>query len=288
MTRASKITILKYLVVVLYSVTVYGAYQFEHYQPYDDTRSYTCMQIANLIPDVLQDSLSSLPFQPLLQGILSGVYPYEQYIIAEDASWILIKSTSSYAYLLGNNLKTQALDAILEYLTGYKSLVLICDESLQTYFMQHGFTPQPRMELMHDMSADMIQPSVLDNFTVQPLDVHLLKQSPWYGFLTTTIGGAQKFVDIAFGYAIVDAQGKSVAQAYGAFIGNGLCEVGIVTHPDYRGKGYIIYPLYALMQECLQRNLTPVWSCNTENKASFKTAVKFGFNVHRHYVFLKK
>ncbi|MBX9838549.1 MAG: GNAT family N-acetyltransferase, partial [Silvanigrellaceae bacterium] len=124
--------------------------------------------------------------------------------------------------------------------------------------------------------------------TVQLCDKNLLQQSPWFACLSLAAGGSNNFLENCFGYALVDEQGNWLAQAYGAFIGGDECEIGIITHPDHRGKGYIFYPLYAVMQECLNQDLVPVWSCNTENIASLKTALKFGFKINRHYAFLKR
>ncbi len=148
---------------------------------------------------------------------------------------------------------------------------------------------QPRIEFVHD------QDFTNSSFDIMPQGLHLellnltlLKQSAWSGFLASLQTGAQRFIDSNFGFALVDEQGNSVAQAYGAMIGNGMCEIGILTDEKYRGKGYILYPAYAIIQECYRRGLQPIWSCNTENIASWKTAFKLGFRIKRHYAFLKK
>ena len=275
---------------VLFSCGVQANYQAEHYVEFDETMRYQFMPQQDDI-DQLPEGLypSVLPYQPLLQGMLQGIMPYQLLAISADdeSPYFLIKSTGSYVYLVGYPDEYQ-LDVILQKLSNYKNIVLICDEWLQSYFVQHGFVFQPRIEFEYDYYHDLVQKEVPAGFTVQPLDIKLLRQSPWYGFIASVHAGAQNFLDKAFGFALVNEEGVSVAQAYGAFIGGGECEIGVITHPDHRGKGYVIYPAIATIQESLARGLTPAWSCNSENIASYKTAHKLGFTIKRHYVFLKK
>lgn len=273
-----------FITAMFYIGCAQANYQAEHHTNFDENMRYQFVEdqkYAHLLSQCL-------PFQPLLQAMLQGDYPYQLLLVDDSSSpYIVIKSTGNYVYVLGSPSNEQ-LDTILQELSAYKDLVLLCDESLQSYFIQHGFTIQPRIELEYQDHFNLTQKQVPAGFTIQPLDLALFKQSPWFGFLASTAGGSQRFLDVAFGFALVNEQGVSVAQAYGAFIGNGACEIGIVTHPDYRGNGYIMYPAIATMQECLARNLRPIWSCNSENIASLKTAHKLGFSIERHYVFLKK
>lgn len=102
------------------------------------------------------------------------------------------------------------------------------------------------------------------------------------------LGGSEKILETIFAFALVDENGISIAQAYGTMVGNDSCEIGVIINPDYRGKGYIVYPAIKVIEKCLDLNLKPVWSCNTENIASLKTALKLGFTIKRHYAFLKK
>lgn len=275
------------MIACLLTGMVFANYQAEHYEECDETRQYQYLQVDADWYNFLRSKFMDLPFQPLLQGMLIGDYPCELCVVAHDNNWVLIQSSSSYVYLAGYYLQDDELDLIWGYLESYKKLIIVCHESLQAYFVKKGLTIQPRIEFKHydDFASNELE--IPQGFSVQRLDMQLFRQSPWYGFLASIAGGPAAFLEKSFGYALVDADGNSVAQAYGAFIGDNECEIGIVTHPDYRGKGYITYPLQAVIDECIERDITPMWSCNSENIASLKTAMKFGFTIHRHYVFLK-
>ena len=281
--------ILLFSITILFSSLMQSNYQAEHCVDFDEGMRYQFIDNQNDFLSFDKDFYARLPFQPLLQAMLEGVMPYQflDTSIDSNSPYLLIKSTTSYVYLVGIPNQEQ-LDIILAKLSQSKGLSVVCDESLQTYFVQHGFSLQPRMEFEYVGNKNFIENDLPVGFQVQALNLALFKQSPWYGFIASIYAGPQRFLDRGFGFALVDEAGNSVAQAYGTFIGNGLCEVGIVTHPDHRGKGYILYPAIAVMQECFARGIMPVWSCNVENIASFKTAHKLGFKIKRHYAFLKK
>jgi RimJ/RimL family protein N-acetyltransferase len=288
MLRVQK-NILLFSITIIFTHVIQSNYQAEHYVEFDETMRYQFVDNQNDSVSFDKKFYLGLPFQPLLQAMLQGVMPYEFLDVSnhDQNPYVLIKSTANYVYLVGKPNQDQ-LEAILLALSQHKGLALICDESLQSYFVQHGFSLQSRMEFEYAGNKELQQNDIPEGFQVQPLNLALFKQSTWYGFIASIYAGPQRFLDKGFGFALVDDAGNSVAQAYGTFIGNGLCEIGIVTHPDHRGKGYIVYPAIAVIQECFARGITPVWSCNVENIASFKTAHKLGFKIKRHYVFLKK
>lgn len=276
-------------IAVIFSCGVQAKYHAENYIDFDESFRYQFIQADEICFNQFNKELClSLPFQPLLQGMFEGIMPHQLLLIDRDSQspYVLIKSTASYAYLAGFPSKEQ-LSKIVDELAEYAGVILICGESLQSYFVQHGFSIQPRMEFEYPIGHQIIQKDLPVGFSIKPLDIALFKQSSWFGFLSLVQGGAQRFLDIGFGFALVNDEGVSVAQAYGAFLGNGLCEIGVVTHPDYRGNGYILHPAIAVIQQCLARNLKPMWSCNSENVASYKTALKLGFKIKRHYAFLK-
>ena len=277
-----------FIAMIFYAHCMQAHYQAERCD-FDESIRYQFIEDQVIAYSLSPNDFALLPFQPLLQAMLQGSYPYQLLSVSDDtiSPYVMIKSTANYAYIIGKP-HAEELGEIMQKLLSYKNVAVVCDESLQSYFVQHGFSVQPRIELEYQSDFEVIQKEMPLGFTVKPLDLTLLKQSSWFGFLVSVAGGAKRFLERGFGFALVNEQGFSVAQAYGVFIGDGTCEIGVVTHPDHRGKGYILYPVIATIQECLARNLTPVWSCNSENIASLKTAHKLGFIIKRHYIFLKK
>jgi len=274
--------------IIFFSLSIQTCYQGQNDIDCDEVQRHQLVGNLDLVKQFGPLFFERLPFQTLLQGLISGQHPYQMVLCDQHSQspYVLIKSMANYIYLVGMP-HAEQLTKILAVLSDYKNLNLICEESLQGYFLQHGFAVQSRIELAYRPDFEFVVKDLPAGFSVQPLDMQLLQESAWIDFLVCMHGGAQRFLDISFGYALVNDQGISVAQAYGVFVGNGLCEVGIVTNPEHRGKGYILFPTVALLQKCHELGLQPVWNCNAENIASLKTALKLGFIIKRHYAFLK-
>ena len=67
--------------------------------------------------------------------------------------------------------------------------------------------------------------------------------------------------------------------------GDNLCDIGVLTHPDYRSQGYAKSVCQLLMNE-VERNI--IWRCDFNNKASYILATKLGFEVAGAIYNLKK
>src|SRR5205085_2112096 len=83
------------------------------------------------------------------------------------------------------------------------------------------------------------------------------------------------------GYALFLGS-EVVSEAY-ATIGGGYAEIAIVTHPDYRGKGYAAQIVSHLIQKCIDAKITPIWSCNIDNRSSLNAGLKLGFEISHYY-----
>lgn len=67
--------------------------------------------------------------------------------------------------------------------------------------------------------------------------------------------------------------------------GDKLSDIGVLTHPDYRGMGYAASVCQTLMNE-VDRDI--IWRCDATNKGSYKLAKKLGFQVAGHIYSLQK
>jgi RimJ/RimL family protein N-acetyltransferase len=241
-----------------------------------------------IIPDEQKTLFSALPNQPFIQGILEQIHPY-QFLMEEEGTspFLLIKSLSTYAYLAGIPCQ-KALQEIATQLKACSGVSLICDERLHGFFIQEGFRLQPRIDLEYDPASQPAQREVPAGYTIRPINtLDLFKQCLWFDFISLLYGDAEQFLNRGFGYALVDEMGKPVAQSYAGCIGNGLCEVGVITDPAHQSKGYSTLVTEYLIAECLRRNLKPCWTCDTQNMASLKVALKSGFKIKGYYAFLK-
>lgn len=86
----------------------------------------------------------------------------------------------------------------------------------------------------------------------------------------------EHFLTDGVGYSILEG-GETASTAFAACRTEHELEIGIETAGAYRGKGYAFTVCSALIDYCLDQNLTPVWACRLENQGSYDLAQKLGF-----------
>jgi RimJ/RimL family protein N-acetyltransferase len=79
--------------------------------------------------------------------------------------------------------------------------------------------------------------------------------------------------------AWVDGRLASVACPF--FIGERYEDIGVVTEPEFRGRGLSVACAGALCGDILDRGRRPSWSTSLDNTASLRVAEKLGFSVQR-------
>ena len=88
----------------------------------------------------------------------------------------------------------------------------------------------------------------------------------------------QELEDIARDYfgacTIVGNEIASVASAFG--LSSRYASLSIDTTKPFRGQGFATLACVALIEDCLERGLTPLWNCVTVNEASARTALRLG------------
>ena len=77
------------------------------------------------------------------------------------------------------------------------------------------------------------------------------------------------------------ANGQLVSIACSFFVGFNYEDVGVVTEPEFRGRGLAEASARAGCQEIRRRGRTPTWAAGSENSASLRVAEKLGFLVRR-------
>ena len=89
---------------------------------------------------------------------------------------------------------------------------------------------------------------------------------------------AETFVKRGVGFSLLH-KSKLASTAYSSFIHDNMLELGIETVAAFRGKGLAQYTCLALIDYCIDNNYEPVWACRKENIASYKLALKLGFEA---------
>jgi RimJ/RimL family protein N-acetyltransferase len=87
---------------------------------------------------------------------------------------------------------------------------------------------------------------------------------------------ANQFLSHGGGWCLGDGDLVS-AIGFTSFRIGARLELGVETRPQYRGKGHARLACAALIDQCLQSGLEPVWSCRKENAGSYQLAQSLGF-----------
>lgn len=79
-----------------------------------------------------------------------------------------------------------------------------------------------------------------------------------------------------FGFCLMHGE-DVVCECTAVFVGKDEAEIDIHTPEPYRGRGFARLTASAFIEECLRRGLTPNWACWPEREASWKLALRLGF-----------
>ena len=118
--------------------------------------------------------------------------------------------------------------------------------------------------------------------TVKRMDRSLFDACRWREFHSRACGDAEQFLSNGIGYCMVRG-GVVVCEGYAAFIGGGLADVGVITHPGHRRLGYAWITCAHVVAECERRGIDTRWACDAANTASVAVAHKLGYAQERRY-----
>jgi RimJ/RimL family protein N-acetyltransferase len=113
---------------------------------------------------------------------------------------------------------------------------------------------------------------------------HLGALSAESNWISKTWGGGQKSAEnmAKSGYAWgAFADGKLASVVNTFFVGEQYEDLGVVTEPEYRGRGLSVACSGAMCADIIQRRRIPSWTTSPDNIASMRVAEKLGFTLQR-------
>lgn len=141
---------------------------------------------------------------------------------------------------------------------------------------QPGVLPANLPDLPEGLALRLVNSDLTSNHSYANLDdllEELLSERP-------TI---EAFLENSFGACIVSAD-RIVTWCLSEYNLGPRCEVGIATHPDYRGRGLAARTGQAFLLQVREAGIRHIgWHCWTRNEASGKTALKIGLRKERDY-----
>jgi RimJ/RimL family protein N-acetyltransferase len=117
---------------------------------------------------------------------------------------------------------------------------------------------------------------------VHRLDRDLIMRTQWGPNDVAMRGGLDAWEKTCIGYCLMIGD-EVVSEATDGPPAIGLHEPGVITHPDYRGKGYGTIVVAYLIQEIESSGGRTLWDCAKQNVASAAIARKMGYRIEKEY-----
>ncbi|WP_405109630.1 GNAT family N-acetyltransferase [Paenibacillus sp. FSL K6-1217] len=95
-------------------------------------------------------------------------------------------------------------------------------------------------------------------------------------------GSVERFLEKGIGF-YVSEHDVFAGECVSIFSSDQYAEIDIVTNPLFRGRGLAQCVAEAFILECLERQITPRWDCDSHNTASIRLAEKLNFAAPETY-----
>lgn len=141
-----------------------------------------------------------------------------------------------------------------------------------------GVIEWPRVNLIQPMPTTIERRTKVRRLTAA--DAHHLEQlSPVSSWISNTWGGPEGLAASRMAYgAFVGKRLASVACSF--FVGTRFEDIGVVTEPEFRGRGLSPACVAALCYAIRRRRRVPSWTTSPDNTQSLRVAEKLGFTPH--------
>jgi RimJ/RimL family protein N-acetyltransferase len=87
----------------------------------------------------------------------------------------------------------------------------------------------------------------------------------------------EEFNQFGIGFTLLSESGNPASTAFASFTNKEELEIGIETIMEYYGQGFATLVCSQLIDYCIEKDIIPVWSCNSTNLGSRALAKKLGF-----------
>jgi len=123
-------------------------------------------------------------------------------------------------------------------------------------------------------------------FVIRHLNKELLdnKLSLKLGISSRFWASKDDFIKNGIGICVMKDD-EIISLCYSACVVDGLAEIDVISHENYRGMGYATLAVQSFISECVRQGVTPTWDCFVSNAASMNLATKTGFEQEQTYFF---
>lgn len=226
------------------------------------------------------EEIKTFPNQAIIWSLINGLNQGELWQSNNNKAVILLEKGDYPFVFMAGELDDDTLIEAKKFLKN--NSMVYCDPYYHKWFFDMGYKILCRVQMLY--STPNLIP-LMPNCSIIPIDnINILKQCYWHDVAAKHYGSLKLFLQHGKGYALLNEENKIISEAYIDYTGGGYAEIGITTHPSYRQKGAASSLASYLVEDCIRNNLTPIWSADTGNLASIKTALNIGFRIERYYV----
>ena len=220
------------------------------------------------------------------QGILWEIIEKQQTgkIFELSANTILVMENCPDPFVFIAGLLTdEMVNDVISLINALDFPMVYCNPKYHPLFLKRdwNFHLRAKLSLKNPKKTEILN-QVIDIHPIKSLEI--FKKCTWYKERSALYGSDESFLAHGTGYALCIGS-EVVSEAY-ASIGGGYAEIGVITHPNYRGKGYATLIISHLIKQCIDAQIAPQWSCNVDNRASLNTGLRMGFEVNDYYTLL--
>lgn len=236
-------------------------------------------QITN--PKILSQ-LETFPNQAVIWGILDGLNKGQIWELSKDQSYLIFEDNEPETFVFIAGLPDlSAVRAALRLCHDHPMTepVLYCHRSLHPWLLAQGWTFHPRVKFSYLESTTYELSSGRVMKPIKSEDV--FRKCLSFKEMSQRYGSLENFLSLGTGYALYQGE-QVISEAFIAFQGRNYAEISVITHPDYRHQNAATQVASHLVEDCIKKGLTPIWSCDANNMASLKTALKVGFHIDRY------
>jgi RimJ/RimL family protein N-acetyltransferase len=241
------------------------------------------MRPISVIQDnLILEELKSFPLQAVIWGILEENNKGQIFELSDKSILILETASDDPFVFIAGPVTARAIEETISHVSYASYPTIYCQPKHHHLFLEKNWDFLLRAE-MH-LEQNFVPKPIQNGSVIEPIEsIELFKKCYWFEETSARYGSPEQFLKFGKGYALC-REGKILSEAYADYIGGGYIEIGIVTHPDYQSQGFGSQVASHLLMKCLEQNYVPGWSCQINNRASMRVAIKIGFSISRYYV----
>ena len=228
------------------------------------------------------EEFKTFPNQGILWEIIEHQNTGKIFELPSKSILIMENCPDPFLFIAGE-LEDEDVTEVISLVGGLEFPMLYCRAKYHHLFLKRGWNFHLRSSLSLPKLKQIISPD--PTLEIKPIEsIDLFKQCTWYKERSELYGADENFLRHGIGYAL--CKGSSVVSEAYASNGGGYAEIGVITHPEHKRKGYATLIVAHLINECKKLKIIPQWSCNIDNRASLYTGLNMGFEIDSYYTLL--